>query len=129
VFTEALLRNGFHNSVVPPLLGADDIGNTASSIVECWTVRMFTVVPLLLCNLATDCLPRICLHGNLFTNLLPSNGCTCHNINGFMISELTLARLPSYPLTRKLSKLCVMCTDTVVILLPTVLESEQLAVS
>jgi hypothetical protein len=38
VFTEPLLRNGLHNPVVPPLLGADDIENTASSIVACWTV-------------------------------------------------------------------------------------------
>jgi hypothetical protein len=36
--TELLLRNGLHNPVVPPLLGADDIENTASSIVACWTV-------------------------------------------------------------------------------------------
>jgi hypothetical protein len=35
---------------------------------------------LVLRNLATDCLARICLHGNLFTNLLPSNGCTCNNM-------------------------------------------------
>jgi hypothetical protein len=40
VFTELLLRNGLHNPVVPPLLGADDKENTASSIVVCWT--MFT---------------------------------------------------------------------------------------
>jgi hypothetical protein len=33
VFTETLLRNGLHNPVVPLLLGADDIGNTTSSIV------------------------------------------------------------------------------------------------
>jgi hypothetical protein len=38
VFTEPLLRNGLQNPVVPPLLGADDIENTASSIVACWTV-------------------------------------------------------------------------------------------
>jgi hypothetical protein len=31
-------------------------------------------LPLLLHNLATDCLPRICLRGNLFTDTLPSNG-------------------------------------------------------
>jgi hypothetical protein len=36
-------------------------------------VGMFTDIPLLLRNLATDCLPRICLRGNLFTNPLPSN--------------------------------------------------------
>jgi hypothetical protein len=38
VFTVPLLRNKLHNSVVPPLLGADDIENTAVSIVACWTV-------------------------------------------------------------------------------------------
>jgi hypothetical protein len=38
VFTKPLLRNGLHNPVVPPLLGADDIENTASFIVACWTV-------------------------------------------------------------------------------------------
>jgi hypothetical protein len=35
---EPLLRNGLHNPVVPPLLGADDIENTVSSIVAYWTV-------------------------------------------------------------------------------------------
>jgi hypothetical protein len=40
VFTEPLFRNGLHNSVVPPLLGVNDIENAASSIVACWT--MFT---------------------------------------------------------------------------------------
>jgi hypothetical protein len=38
VFTKPLLRNGLHNPFVPPLLGTDDIENTASSIVACWTV-------------------------------------------------------------------------------------------
>jgi hypothetical protein len=32
------LRNGLSNPVAPPVLGADYIENTASSIVECWTV-------------------------------------------------------------------------------------------
>jgi hypothetical protein len=40
VFTKLLHRNGLHNPVVPPLLGTDEIENTASSIVSCWT--MFT---------------------------------------------------------------------------------------
>jgi hypothetical protein len=66
-----MFRNGLHNPVVPPLLGADDIVNTASSTVECWTVRMFTGIPILLRNPATDCSPRTCLRGNLFTNPLP----------------------------------------------------------
>jgi hypothetical protein len=43
-------------------------------------VRIFTDIPLLLRNLATDYLPRICLRGNLFTNPLPGNALTCHNI-------------------------------------------------
>jgi hypothetical protein len=38
VFTELLLKKGLHNAVVPLLLGADDIENTASYIVACWTV-------------------------------------------------------------------------------------------
>jgi hypothetical protein len=38
VFAEPLLRNGLHNPVVSPLLGADDIENTASSVVACWAV-------------------------------------------------------------------------------------------
>jgi hypothetical protein len=38
VFTEQLLRNGLPKPVVPPLLGANNIENTASSIVACWTV-------------------------------------------------------------------------------------------
>jgi hypothetical protein len=38
VFTELLLKNGLHNTIVPPLLGVDDMENTASSIVACWTV-------------------------------------------------------------------------------------------
>jgi hypothetical protein len=43
---------------------------------------MFTDIPLLLHDPATDCLPRICLCGNLFTNLLPGNVLlTCHIIS------------------------------------------------
>jgi hypothetical protein len=38
VFTEPLLRNGLYNPVVPPLLGADNIENTASSTVACFAV-------------------------------------------------------------------------------------------
>jgi hypothetical protein len=38
VFTEPLPRSGLHNPVVPPLLGADYIENTALSIVVCSTV-------------------------------------------------------------------------------------------
>jgi hypothetical protein len=42
-------------------------------------VRMFTDIPLLLRNLATDCLSRVCLRWNLFTNPTPGNALTCHN--------------------------------------------------
>jgi hypothetical protein len=38
VFTEPLLRNGLQNPFVPPLLGADYVENTASSIVTYWTM-------------------------------------------------------------------------------------------
>jgi hypothetical protein len=38
VFTKPLLRNGLHKPFVPPLLGADDIENIASSTVACWAV-------------------------------------------------------------------------------------------
>jgi hypothetical protein len=64
VFTVPLLRNGLHNTIFLLLFGADDIE---------------TQPPLLLHNLTTDCLSRICLRGNTFTNTLPSNGCRCNN--------------------------------------------------
>jgi hypothetical protein len=38
LFTEPLLRNELHNPVGSPLLGADDIENTASSIAVWWNV-------------------------------------------------------------------------------------------
>jgi hypothetical protein len=38
MFIETVLENGLPNPAVPPLRGADDIENTASSIVACWTV-------------------------------------------------------------------------------------------
>jgi hypothetical protein len=62
VFTASLLRNGLHNTVLL-LLRADDIETQPS---------------LLLRNLGTDCLSRICFRGNSFTNTLPSNGRTCN---------------------------------------------------
>jgi hypothetical protein len=49
VFTEPLLRKELHSPVILLLLGAD---------------RIETQPHLLLRNLATDCLPRICLRGN-----------------------------------------------------------------
>jgi hypothetical protein len=50
LFTEPALRSGLHNLV------------------------------LLLRNLATDFLSRVCLHGNSFSISLPRNGLTCHII-------------------------------------------------
>jgi hypothetical protein len=99
VFTETLSRNGLHNSLVLLLLGADRVENSfpfTVAYLEAFTgrrteiavllllpvfvaVRMFTDIPLLLRNLATDCLPRICLRGNLFTNTLAGNALTCQN--------------------------------------------------
>jgi hypothetical protein len=38
VFTEPLLTNGLHNTVVLTPLGADDIENIAPSIAACWAV-------------------------------------------------------------------------------------------
>jgi hypothetical protein len=38
VFIEPLLGKGLHYPVVPALLGADDIENTALSVAACWTV-------------------------------------------------------------------------------------------
>jgi hypothetical protein len=38
VFTVPLLRNWLHNTVVPPMLSADDIDIITSFIVACWTV-------------------------------------------------------------------------------------------
>jgi hypothetical protein len=43
-------------------------------------LRMFIDIPLLLRNLVIDCLPRICLRGDLFTSTLPGNALTCHDI-------------------------------------------------
>jgi hypothetical protein len=43
-------------------------------------VRIFTDIPLLLCNLTTNCLPKISLRGNLFTSRLPGNDLTCHSM-------------------------------------------------
>jgi hypothetical protein len=71
------------------LLGADHIGNIFHCIVATFLRGLFTdrrietavlLLLELLRNLATDCLPRICLCGNLFTNLLPGDALTCHNI-------------------------------------------------
>jgi hypothetical protein len=54
-------------------------------------VRMFTDIRLLLRNLATDCLPRICLCWNLFTSPLPGNASTsCYPSSVPCILVLTL---------------------------------------
>jgi hypothetical protein len=101
MFTETLPRNEFHNPVVLLLLGADSIENNfpyTVAYLEVFTgrrietavllllpvffaVRTFTDNFLLLRNLVTDCLPIICLRGNLLTNALLVNGLTCHSIH------------------------------------------------
>jgi hypothetical protein len=52
--------------------------------------KQFPLLSKLLRNLATDCLPRIWLRGNLFTNPLPGNALTCHSIYSVLS--------PSHPL-------------------------------
>jgi hypothetical protein len=44
------------------------------------TMKTIILLSELLRNIATDCLPRICLRGKLFASPLPSSGCTCNNI-------------------------------------------------
>jgi hypothetical protein len=51
-----------------------------ATLMMCRSILQKTLLPLLLCDLAIGCLPRICLCKNLFTNTLPSNGCTCKSI-------------------------------------------------
>jgi hypothetical protein len=50
--------------------------------------------------LATGCLPRICLRGNVFTEPLPSNGSTCHNIvrivHALLIFKITLRKWSNF---------------------------------
>jgi hypothetical protein len=55
VFTEPVSKGGLHNPVVPPLLGADDIENTASFIVVCWTVFTGLLLGNALINLLRYC--------------------------------------------------------------------------
>jgi hypothetical protein len=62
-----LLRNGLHNPIVPPLLGADDIELTASSIVACWTV----LTELLPGNALIKSVIVVCW--TVLTELLPGN--------------------------------------------------------
>jgi hypothetical protein len=50
--------------------------NGGCPIVAC----VFVVAYCFRFYLATDCLPRICLRGNVYTELLSSNGSTCHSI-------------------------------------------------
>jgi hypothetical protein len=50
------------------------------------TITSYTLNIPVTINLATDCLPRISLRRNLFTNTLPSNGCTCNNIVFFSMA-------------------------------------------
>ena len=46
---------------------------------KCYLDELRLKMYILLLNLVTNCLPRICLSGNLFTNSLPSNWCTFNN--------------------------------------------------
>jgi hypothetical protein len=71
------------------LLGADRIENSFPYNVVTFlrvvsTERRIEVAVLLslelLRNLATECLVRNCLRGNLFTNPLPGNALTCHSM-------------------------------------------------
>jgi hypothetical protein len=57
--------------------------NGSYPIVAC----VFVVAYCCRLYLATGCLHRICLRGKVFTELLPSNGCTCHNMYGFGVWE------------------------------------------
>jgi hypothetical protein len=50
--------------------------NGSYPIVAC----MFVVAYFCRLYLTTGCLPRICLHGNMFTESLSSNGFTCHGM-------------------------------------------------
>jgi hypothetical protein len=65
VFTLLLFSTG---------LGADHIENKSrdSYLASLLARRLLFSNELLLRDLATDCLPRICLRGNLFINLCPA---------------------------------------------------------
>jgi hypothetical protein len=91
VFTETLLGNGLHNTAV----------SAATAWRHCTYTEVFTkpsprnglrnTIPSL-CNLVTECIPRICLRGNSFSNTLPSSGLTCHNIKTSMSFHVHLER-------------------------------------
>jgi hypothetical protein len=54
--------------------------NGSSATVACHCCRENVYGhSLVLHNLTMDCLQRICVRRNLFTNPLPNNGCTCNN--------------------------------------------------
>jgi hypothetical protein len=68
-------------------LGADPIENTA--IAQQWTSTVVAYCSRL--YLGTGCLPRIGLRGNVFIELLPSNGSTCHNIKKQIVISVNWA--------------------------------------
>jgi hypothetical protein len=63
------------------LLGVYHIGGM---VTDCCIEMAVLLLLELLCNLATGCLPRICLRGNLFTNTLPGIAFVRHNIYTFL---------------------------------------------
>jgi hypothetical protein len=87
VFNEPLLINGLHNSVFPPLLSADDIENTASSVVAGWIVftellpgnaliKSVTILPCLLCVCLCVCdVPLLNTYSDPFSRKLVSKLC------------------------------------------------------
>jgi hypothetical protein len=101
-----------YNSVLLLLLGADHTENSFTYTVAYLevfigrlietaalvllpvfvAVRMFMDIPLSLRNLATDCVPIIRLHGNLFTNKLRGDALTCHNIQRLLGSSDSVAQ-------------------------------------
>jgi hypothetical protein len=57
----------------------------------------------------TGCLPRICLRGNVFTESLPSNGCTCHNIIRNFCNLFKDLNIQSYKIKWKLPSKYISC--------------------
>jgi hypothetical protein len=70
--------------------------NGSYPIVAC----VFVVAYYCRLYLATGCLPRICLRGNVFTESFPSNESTCHNMYGFGFWEYTTYDTDVLPIFR-----------------------------
>jgi hypothetical protein len=64
--------------------------NGSYPIVAC----VFVVAYCCRLHLATGCLPRISLRGNVFTELLPSNRSTCHNTNSSSHKAFSFRSIP-----------------------------------